>query len=289
MREEPRPVADPGAEREGLLKAPLVVAVWGHGVITKAVSAGSVAERVCSEPETFLWTVRGDEISFVRRERLAALRERLKRAGIVPLYIECLPDAEGETTAGVAERFSSEHTGWKRVLTPSAEGSPLASLVARRLALPVLGVLMLLLAVNFAVASRVADDFREANATLAALRKTSSAGAAADERRQAAVEEFSRGAGLHAARLSDVIGAAVPRGVTLHELAIVPVTKAPEKGKPLQRRENAVVIGGETPDSEEITGFADALSGLEIGSVRLTSVEQAEERAVFTFRIEIAL
>ncbi len=286
---EIKPLPDPAVEKGALEKAPLVAVVSGKGVITKDAAAGNIAKTVTSDPATFLWTISGDRISFVRRTGLTAATERLKDTGIVPLYIECLPGENDETMAEVVERFASEHLDWRRLSKPSVEGSSLASLVAGRLMLPVLGVLLVALLANFMVSPRVNGRFQEATATLAALRKTSSAGVETDRRRQAAIEEFSHKLPHGAATLSDVIGAVVPEKIVLGELGIAPVTKALEAGKPLVQNRDVITIVGETTVSEAIAQFTTTLAELSLGTVRLASVQQDRERSVLIFRIEITL
>ncbi len=286
---EAKPIADPVAEKKALSKVPLVAVVSGKGVITKEAAGGNIAATVTSDPETFLWSVSEGKISFVRREQVAVMTDGLEKAGIRPLYTECLPEADETALASVAERFRSEYLKWRRVLKPSAEGSALASFIAERLMLPVLGVLLLVLVANFALSARVNGDFQEANAELAALRKTSSAASVAGDRRRAALEGFSRGLPFRASRLSDRIAAAVPEKITLTELAIAPLSRAPEKGKPVQQSESTVVIRGETSVSEAITEFTTALGRLRLGTIRLAAVEQDTERGILTFRIEITL
>ncbi len=289
VRTEVRPFADPAKEKSALEKNPLVAVVSGKGVITKDVSAGGIVETITSDPKTFLWTVSGDKISFARRARTKAVSELLGKAGIHPLYIECLPSDGEERLAEVAERFASEHLGWRQLLKPSAGGSRLASFVAGRLMLPVLGVLLAILVVNFLLLPRVNDSFQEANAQLTALRKTFSEDATTDARRQAVIEEFSHRLPLGTAAISDMIGAAVPENIVLSEFAIAPVLKSLETGKPVVQNGNAIVIGGQTTASEAITGFTTALTELRLGTVRLESLEQDKERSVLIFRIEITL
>ncbi len=286
---EQKPVEDLGTVKETLSKAPLIVAVSGRGVITKEAAAGGIAATVTADPETFLWTVSGGRISFVRREQLAAVTDELEKHGIGFLYTDCLPDEEETSLTGVAERFYAERLKWKHILKPSPEGSSLALLVAKRLQLPVFGVLMLLLIANFMVSSRVGENFQAAGAELAALRKSSSAAETSSGRRQAAIEQFSARLPFRFAMLADRIAAAVPDKVILNELSIAPLTKNMEAGKPIQQRERTVIISGETPASESVMAFVESLAGLKAGTVRLASVEQNKEKAVLTFKIEMEL
>jgi hypothetical protein len=281
------------SEPKATSKHPLVAVVSGHGVITKDVAAGGIVETVMGDPETFLWTILGERVSFVRREQLAATMQELEKRGIRPLYTECLPDTDEATLKGVEERFHAEHSGWRRILKPSPEGSRLSLLVAKRLQLPVLGALMLVLVANFALSSRVRENFQAANSELTALKRTSSALTESNENRRALLEGFSCEMPFRHSRLSDRIGGAVPDKIALTEIAIAPLVKSIEAGKPLQQNTEMVVIRGETTSSEAVSEFTEALGRLRLGTIRLAAVEQQQqretERAILTFRIEITL
>jgi hypothetical protein len=258
--------------------APSVMVVSGKGVITKDASA-SIATTVTSDHATFIWTISDGKISFMRRDQLKAFETDSS------LYIECLPMIDDNALAGVVERFRSGYLTWRRVLTVSA----LASFVTKRLMLPVLGTMLMVLVANFVISTHVKENFQEANAELAALRKTSAADVATSQRKQVAIEEFSHRLTHNASRLSDMIATVVPENIVLSELGIAPITKAPEAGKPLTQNERLIVVRGETSVSEAITEFTTMLTGLGIGTVRLASVEQERERKVLTFKIEITL
>jgi len=223
----------------------------------------------------------------VRRDRLTESMDRLK--GICPLRVDCLPSIDEASLGGVVERFETSALHWKRLLKPSFESSALNSFIARRLALPVLGFMMVVLIANFAVSSRVNGRLHEVRTELAVLRKASSATEESNDRRQAVTREFARSLPLRPSRLSDRVAAATPEAVTLVELSIAPLVKAPEAGKPVQQNANAVVIRGETRSSETITEFTEALGRLGLGEIRLVGVEQNGERDVLTFRIEITI
>jgi hypothetical protein len=278
------------AAKELLGKAPSIVVVSGRGVMTKEVSAGGIVETVTSDPETFVWTNSSDgHISFIRRSRLAEIMERLAETGITVLYTECLQNGGTDMLATVAERFYSEHLKWKRVLKPTTEGSGLASLIAKRVQLPILGVLLALLVINFVLSRGIRDDFQQANSELIALQKTHSATAKSGDRRQTAFEEFSHTFPHRFSRLSDRIAVAIPEKVIINKLSIAPIKKALEAGKPIQQSDRLVVISGESPSAESVASFVESLGALDIGTVMLSSVEQNSERSLLTFLIEIEL
>lgn len=286
---ERKNAADTEAVKEALVKAPVVIAVSGKGVVTKGISAENIVSTVTSDPGKFIWTVEDNSISFMRREQLVGLLRELESAGIVAFSVECLPDDSMDNLSAIADRLYSEKLRWKRVLKPSAEGSQLALLIAKRIRLPVLGIVLLMLAANFAVSPKVSEGFASANAELNALRKSTSTAASANDRRKAAIEQFSNRLPYRFSWLADRIGSCVPEKSMLGQLAIFPLVKNVETGKPIQQRERIVVISGETPDPESIASFVRSLGELGVGTVKLASVEQDRDRSVQTFTIEIEL
>lgn len=287
---EPVSIPDITTEKSRLSKALVIMAVSGKGVVTKEASAEGIVETVTSDPATFLWTRNADgSISFVRHARLKHTLSALAEAGIVPLGTECLPDDTQERLVAEAWRFWSERLKWKAILKPSAEGSQLAQLFAKRLMLPVLGTVLLALMVNFILSSRVRDEFKAAGSELAALEKSASSAAASSESRRAALEGFSRTLPYRFSWLGDRIAAATPEKVILNELSVAPIIKGIEAGKPVRQNERTVVIRGESSSPEAIASFAGALGELSVGTVALSSVEQDREQNLLTFTIEMKL
>jgi hypothetical protein len=283
-------LSDMEAEKELLGKAPLVVVVSGRGVITKELSAGGIVETVTSDPETFVWTYSANgHISFIRRSQLAEIMEQFTKTGITALYTECLQDGNTDVLATVAERFYSEQLKWERVFKPTIEGSGLASLIAKRVQLPILGVMLALLIINFVLSKGIRDDFQQANSELVALQKTLTTITKSGVRRQTALEEFSHTFPNHFSWLSDRIAYATPEKMVINKLSIAPIENTIEAGKPLQQNDHLVMISGESPSAESVATFVESLGVLDIGTVILSSVEQNSERNMLTFLIEIEL
>lgn len=286
---ESRQVENISALKGELSSAPLVVAVCGKGVLTKEIASGEIAAMVTSDPEKFVWSIDGPYITFVRREQTDTVLNVSGNEGAAPYSVECLPSESDDALCAVAERFYGAELKWKRLLKPSAAGSLLALMVAKRIRLPVLGVVLLLLTANFIVSPMVNAHYQSTEAELAALRKSVSAAADGSGRRKEAVRQFAEKLPYRFSWLADRIGAAVPDKVVLSELSVAPVTKAVEAGKPVKQNERSVIIRGETAGSEPLSMFVKTLAGLKAGEVRLASVEQDRERPVLLFRIEIAL
>ena len=252
-------------------KGVAVVTVSGHGTIVKPADS-QLAARVRDDRATFLWREHDGRIAFVRRERLQGVLAELSEAGIHPQRIEVSapPDAAaGELLAGL---------GWRQLLRPTAEGSSLAQAVVRRAALPVLGLFLCLLAANAAVAPSLNTRRQTLQKELSARERTASTAADATDRQRTLLAEFSARPAVSRAVVCDRIAEAVPAQVVLTRLAVEPLTKRFEAGKPLQ------------PAAGDVSTFVERLAGAACcRTVRLTNVERERDAERLVFRIEIGL
>ena len=245
-------------------KGVAVVTVSGHGTIVKPADS-QLAARVRDDRATFLWSEHDGRIAFVRRERLQGMLTELSEAGIHPQRIEVSapPDtAAGELLAGL---------GWRQLLRPTAEGSSLAQAVVRRAAL---------------LNTRRQTLQKE----LSARERTASTAADATDRQRALLAEFSARPAVSRAVVCDRIAEAVPAQVVLTRLAVEPLTKRFEAGKPLQRQERTAVVAGTAPAAGDVSTFVERLAGAACcRTVRLTNVERERDAERLVFRIEIGL
>ena len=83
---------------------------------------------------------------------------------------------------------------------------------------------------------------------------------------------------------------AVPAQVVLTRLAVEPLTKRFEAGKPLQRQERTAVVAGTAPAAGDVSTFVERLARAACcRTVRLTNVERERDAERLVFRIEIGL
>ena len=189
--------------------------------------------------------------------------------------------AAGELLAGL---------GWRQLLRPTAEGSSLAQAVVRRAALPVLGLFLCLLAANAAVAPSLNTRRQTLQKELSARERTASTAADATDRQRTLLAEFSARPAASRAVVCDRIAEAVPAQVVLTRLAVEPLTKRFEAGKPLQRQERTAVVAGTAPAADDVSTFVERLAGAACcRTVRLTNVERERDAERLVFRIEIGL
>lgn len=263
-------------------KSAAVVTVAGHGTIAKP-AASEVAARVRGDGETFLWSERDGQIAFVRRERLQGLLDELA-AGVHPQRI-----AVGVPPSEAAQEFFAA-LRWRALLRPSAAGSALAQTFVRRLALPVSGLVLGLLAANAALAPSLGARRQALQTEYTARERTDSAAAGITARQRALLAEFGAPAAVWRAAVCDRIAAAVPDKVVLTRLAVEPLTRRFEAAKPLQRQERTVIVEGTAPAAGDVSAFVERLTAeRRCRTVRLTNVERERDAERLVFRIEIGL
>lgn len=278
------------AERGVAKNALAAVVVCGHGVVSKP-DESEIAGRIKADAETFLWSSADGATSFVRRERLGALTEELAGEGITPVQVFCAPaDADFGKVAGEFARQLYARLRWRTFVRPTAESSAAAQALVRRLALPVLGLFLCLLAANAILSPDLNARRQMLQEEIAARERTASNAASAGARQRELLAEFSTRRAVSWAVVCDRIAGAVPERVVLTQLAVEPLTKRFEAGKPLQRLDDRVVVCGTAPAAADISAFVQRLPAAACWrEVRLTHVEKERDGDRLAFRIETAL
>lgn len=259
------------------------VTVTGHGVLTKP-SQAPLALRAQASSATFLWSEHGDEVSFVRRERLQRLFTELTAAGIYPQIVFAGLDPYA------AACRSREQLHLRRLLAATAAGSAAAQAVARRAA-PIIAVAcMLLLLAHVIALPRLHARRQELQSKLSASERTAFAAESAEMRQRELRAAFAAEPITAYASLCDRIAVAVPERAVLTLLGVELLTQRFEAGKPLVRADRAVVIYGTAPAAADISEFAVQLGELSVlRDVRLVHVERERDGELLVFRIECNL
>lgn len=285
-----RPGGIAPAERVVAQNMPAVVVACGHGVVTKP-DGTEPAARVKADAGTFLCCTVAGQTSFVRRERLQAVQAGLAADGCVPVAVYCA-DAAADfgQTAGILARQFRATLGWRMLLRLTPEASAVSQALVRRLGFPVLGLFLLLLAANAVFSPRLNARRQALQAELAIRERTASGAASADARQRKLLAEFTASPGVSRAILCDRVARAVPARVVLTSLEVEPLARRFEAGKPLQRREGVVLLGGAAPAAADVSAFVQRLAEAACcRDVRLTHVEKERDGDRLAFRIEIAL
>ena len=295
-----RECADPDADalKKECSGRPVLISVSGYGVVTKPAEDTAIVGKVTSEPETFAWSFSDDDtdrdsatISFVRREQVEPFGENLFSKGVPTAdirYAAATDDPEREARRQV-ERFYRS-LAWRTLLRPTPEGRMVAKAAERRLRLPVLGLMLLLLVVNTFAFGSLRERHAQQRTVLSAREKKQDASQARSEQRRAAVAEFSRRLPYRHALLLDRVASHVPPAVTLSVLAVQPLSKTLEEGKDPVFVSETLSIRGVTNDASAVS---ELMTGLRseplLREARLESLEQNRESGETEFKITVAL
>ena len=261
----------------------VLLTISGQGVVSKPAGL-EIAARIRKDPQTFLWSERDETIAFVRRDHVQEVCEKLLAANIYPQRI-----AVAVTPDEIAREFYTSFR-WRTILHPTVESSAFAQSLVRRIALPVLGLFLGVLAVNAILSPSLGRRRQMMQSELEAYERSNSAQIDATTRQKALLAEFAASRPTSCALLCDRIAADVPDRVILTQLSIDPLTKRFEAMKPLQRQEYTAIVSGTAEASSDISAFVDRLASEScFRQVRLANVERERESPRLLFRIEIAL
>ena len=293
-----RECADPDADalKKECSGRPVLISVSGYGIVTKPTEDTAIVEKVTSDPETFAWSFSDEKedsgsISFVRREQVEPLGQRLAANGIPFMdirYGRAAADPEQEALRQ-AERFYRDTLKWRTLLRPTPEGRMVAKAAERRLRLPVLGLMLLLLVVNTFASGSLRERRAQQRTVLAARGKRQDASQVRSEQRRAAVAAFSR-LPYRQALLLDRAASHVPLSVTLTSLAVQPLSKTLEEGKDPVFASETLSIRGVTNDASAVSELMTGLrSEPPLHEARLEGLKQNRESGATEFKITVAL
>ena len=291
-----RECADPDADalKKECSGRPVLISVSGYGIVTKPTEDTAIVEKVTSDPETFAWSFSDEKedsgsISFVRREQVEPLGQRLAANGIPFMdirYGRAAADPEQEALRQ-AERFYRDTLKWRTLLRPTPEGRMVAKAAERRLRLPVLGLMLLLLVVNTFASGSLRERRAQQRTVLAARGKRQDASQVRSEQRRAAV---SHRLPYRQALLLDRAASHVPLSVTLTSLAVQPLSKTLEEGKDPVFASETLSIRGVTNDASAVSELMTGLrSEPPLHEARLEGLKQNRESGATEFKITVAL
>ncbi len=282
---------------------PVLVSVAGHGIITKPADGSPLVEKVKADPETFAWSFSNDDlpsgpdvqtrsITFVRRGQVEPLLLQLAESGIPTAGMRY--DTPGEEPEPEASRealyFYRARLKWRTAVRPTPWGNMLCKALARRLRLPVLGLMLLLLVVNALASASLEDRRAEQRTVLAAREKTRGVSQARSEQRRAAVTEFSQRLAYRHAWLLDRTASHVPREITLTSLAVQPLVKRLEDAKDPVFASETLSVRGRTDDAAAVSRLIAGLkSDPPFRKAKLEQLEQNRESGSTEFKITIAV
>lgn len=276
---------------------PVLVLVGGYGVITRQADiSGEIVSKVTAEGSGLLWTVSGNDISFVKEEQLRSLKMSLTEIKANVIDTQCVPGGNEQRedikcmAAEYSGRYYFERVNIKSLLTPSPAGSVIARLTASKLKLPVLVLILASLVVNAMVGPDVRARHEIVGMELQALRKTIGQADDATNRQQELLSEYARRLPRRISFICDRAAMLLPEGITLTSLSVQRPLQSIDDDKKAMFAYDIVEIAGKSADSYGISDYITKLdeSGIAL-HVRLTSMERERESGLFSFRITLEL
>jgi len=277
-------------------KYPVVVALCGRGIVSKEYPSGAEAiRRITAHPEEFLFGVEKcgqgrERLTFLRRDQYNELMAELSvyKLPIITTRIDPVGDPEAEARATAVDFFGETLAG-KNMLKPLPENNTLFGLITGRLLLPVLGVVLLALMVNFFIQQNLQQQAEEQQFILNGFSRTTTQRSQEQDRQQELQEMLVTGLPYPYAWVADRIASVIPPGVTLTELTIQPILKKLQENKPLTIETNRVVIRGQAASAIPITCLTDTLRSWETShSVQLLSLTR-DRNNHYQFEIDLRL
>lgn len=277
-------------------KHPVVLVLSGKGIVSKEYAQESEAiRRITDHPEVFLFASESlpdnrIRLTFLRREQYEEQMDVLSayKLPIVDTRIDPQGDTYGESLSAGSD-FFNKTLNRKNLFQPSEESNILFSLVTRRLLLPVSGLLLLLLLVNFFFRQHLDKQIEERLFKLHAIRQSETVRDKEQGQLNRMYEMLLPEAGYPYAWIADRIAGIIPDGILLTELSIHPLMKKLQEQKPLETEPKRIILRGESSESTPVTLLSDALQGLEeVASVQLLSLTRNRNDR-YVFEIDLRL
>ena len=203
-------------------------------------------------------------------------------------YAAATDDPEREARRQ-AEGFY-RNLSWRTLLRSSVEGRMAAKAAERRLRLPVLGVMLLLLVVNTLVSGSLQERRAQLRTVLSAREKKMERSQERTAGRTAIVADFTRRLPYRHALLLDRAASHVPPSVTLTSLAVQPMLKTLEDGHDPVCAYGFLTIRGRTQDAGSVSALMGGLKSEPLlREARLEGLEQNRESGETEFKIAVAL
>ena len=276
-------------------KHPTVLILAGKGIVSKEYPKDDPGmKRIVSRPDEFVFAV--EEAS--DKQRLTFMRRRQYEEALAGLSVWKQPflgvrmDPEGDPgteALAAADDFFNHTLSFRKMLKASPGNSTLLSLMADRLLLPVLGLFLAVLLVNFLVQQNLQKQLQEQQFLLSRLQQTAAVRDKQQGQQQLLQNLLLPEPRYPYAQIADRIGSLVPAGVVLTELTIQPVLKKIQENKPLQIEPNRVLIRGEAVSAAPVTQLTDTLRKWDVRhSVQLLSlIRDRNDR--YRFEIDVRL
>lgn len=287
---------DPNSWRKEKKQFPVALIIYGQGIVSKAYSSDSeFARKIIGNSAEFLSVQeKANEkeirLTFMRRTLYESVVDELSKSSLPPYAVRMCPAANPSAEVfAAAEEFFSRDMRWKNRISGSREADLLNRYLAKQLLLPVLGVILFALVVNFFIGDHLTKTIQRQNYELSIYRENA-ARRSLEREQQLRLETLGiRESAYPFGFIADRIAAVVPDGIMLSALTIFPVTVKIRENKPVHSARDRISIRGESVLSDSVSLFSDALGSLEfVRQIKLLSLEK-DRHGKYLFVMELYL
>lgn len=275
---------------------PIILTISGKGIISKNYKENSEElKRITEQPDDFLFASEnmGDgilRVTFLRRHLYESLCKELvvEKLSLVEVRIDANNDPEQEAQKA-AEDFWTSEFGVKEAFTPCMRSSCLMSLVAKKILLPVLLFLIVVLLINFFVQQNIGSQLQEQQTLLAQTKRNTAQVEKNLGEKQQLLDQLGNEAKFPYAWIADQVASVVPNEMILTELNIQPLRDRIQNNKPVTTENNKVVIKGRSINPTSVTDFIDSIHGLGVfGAIQLT-MHNKDRDNYYQFTLDVSL
>lgn len=278
---------------------PLFILVSGEGILKKEYRTEEEGMRRITENPDLLYEREDLEedrvvLKFMRREKLDHFLQAQQGVRVDGIRFfegketDFLSSASGFSATVKALR--EQELSLKRLFQPDEGGQRLANRMFRRLKLPVLGICLGLLMLNFFVASGLEEHCRELQQLLTERQQLQRGRNQESERMQELTGKIRERGMEGCAILFDRLAHCVPEAVNLSALTLAPLTEKMKNGKLPLTDSDIILLKGETFQPVQINQLCKQLSRESFcKEVKLTRMSRVKDSKTYRFEVEVEL
>ena len=161
--------------------------------------------------------------------------------------------------------------------------------MAKKVSLPVLLFLIVVLLINFFVQQNIANQLQEQQIRLAQTKRNTAQVEKNLGEKQQILNQLSNEPRFSYAWIADQIASVVPDEIILTELEIQPLKDRIQENKPVNVEKNKILIKGQSLNPASVTDFTDSIQVLgAFGPVQLT-MHNKDRNDHYLFTLDVSL